>query len=225
MNENDTDLEESGQSVEDETGETTPEEDANAVETDADGAGEETVWEPPSEEEHRALLGIKEKVDTVFEQLQRTTAEFENYKKRKSREEARDRAAVLRGFIEGLLPAIDNFERAIESAESKETGAEGLLEGVRMIFQMISKLLEDHGVAVVETEGRQFDPDFHEAVLEEEVTEGSTGDILEVHEKGYLHGEVLIRPSRVKVAKRVDGDEKDEAPGAGQPEDSPQEEN
>ena len=78
---------------------------------------------------------------------------------------------------------------------------------------MISKLLQDHDVVVVETDGRQFDPEFHEAVMEEEVSEGETGDILEVHEKGYLHGEVLIRPSRVKVAKRVEGAGGETGPG------------
>lgn len=188
------------------------------------GDGAEGPWEPPSEEEHLDLLDIRDKAALVVEQLQRTTAEFENYKKRQSREEPRARAAAVRGFIEGLLPVIDNFERAIESADSQEGGAEGLLDGVRLISQMISKLLADHDVVVVETEGRQFNPAFHEAVLEEEVTEGSTGDILEVHEKGYLHGEVLVRPSRVKVAKRVDADEGNTAPGDGEQADSAQEE-
>lgn len=174
----------------------------------ADSAqGDESPWSPPSEDEHRALLDIKDKTESILEELLRAKADFENYKKRKTREAARDRAAAVRGFLEGLLPVIDNFERAIESADSQDGEAGGLLEGVGLIHQMIFKLLDDHDVSVVEAEGRSFDPDFHEAVFEEEVTVGSTGDVLEVLEKGYLHGEVLIRPSRVKVAKRVEPQE------------------
>ena len=204
MNESDTDtgLEESGQPEEEALGESAPEKD---VELAAGGAGEEVPWTPPSEEEHRALLEIKEKADSLVEELLRAKADFENFKKQKARQAAQDRDVAVRGFIEGLLPVIDNFERAIESADEQEDGAGGVLEGVGLTHQMIIKLLVDHDVSVVEAEGRQFDPDFHEAVLEEEVAEGSTGDILEVFEKGYLHGDILIRPSRVKVAKRVDG--------------------
>ena len=204
MNESDTDtgLEESGQPEEEALGESAPEKD---VELAAGGAGEEVPWTPPSEEEHRALLEIKEKADSLVEELLRAKADFENFKKQKTRQAAQDRDVAVRGFIEGLLPVIDNFERAIESADEQQAEAGGVLEGVGLTHQMIIKLLEDNDVSIVEAEGRQFDPDFHEAVLEEEVAEGSTGDILEVFEKGYLHGDILIRPSRVKVAKRVDG--------------------
>ena len=219
MNDSDTDtgLEENGQTADELPGDSAAETEpgpTGKVEADGDsGTGAEDSWEPPTEEEYQELL---EKVAMTVELLQRTQAEFENYKKRQGREEPRARAAAVRGFIEGLLPVIDNFERAIESAESQDGGAEGLFDGVRLIAQMISTLLQDHDVVVVETDGRQFDPEFHEAVMEEEVAEGSTGDILEVHEKGYLHGDVLVRPSRVKVAKRVEGDG-DEA-GSGQEE-------
>lgn len=204
MNESDTDagLEESGQPEEEAQDGLTPEKD---VELAAEGAGEEIPWTPPSEEEHRALLEIKEKADALVEELLRAKADFENFKKQKTRQAAQDRDVAVRGFIEGLLPVIDNFERAIESADEQQAEAGGVLEGVGLTHQMIIKLLEDNDVSIVEAEGRQFDPDFHEAVLEEEVAEGSTGDILEVFEKGYLHGDILIRPSRVKVAKRVDG--------------------
>lgn len=204
MNESDTDagLEESGQPEEETPDESAPEKD---VELATGGAGEEIPWTPPSEEEHRALLEIKEKADSLVEELLRAKADFENFKKQKTRQAAQDRDVAVRGFIEGLLPVIDNFERAIESADEQQAEAGGVLEGVGLTHQMIIKLLEDNDVSIVEAEGRQFDPDFHEAVLEEEVAEGSTGDILEVFEKGYLHGDILIRPSRVKVAKRVDG--------------------
>ena len=222
MNDSDADtgLEENGQTADELPGDSAAETEpgpTGKVEADDDsGTGAKEPWEPPTEQEHLELLDIRDKASMIVEQLQRTTAEFENYKKRQDREAPRARAAAVRGFIEGLLPVIDNFERAVESAESQDGDGEGLLDGVRLISQMISKLLQDHDVVVVETDGQQFDPEFHEAVMEEEVSEGSTGDILEVHEKGYLHGDVLVRPSRVKVAKRVEGDG-DEA-GSGQEE-------
>ena len=219
MNDSDTDtgLEENGQTADELPADQAAETEsgpAGKLEADEGSGGRaKEPWEPPTEEEHLELLDIRDKASLIVEQLQRTTAEFENYRKRQDREAPRARAAAVRGFIEGLLPVIDNFERAIESAESQDGGAGGLLDGVRLIAQMISKLLQDHDVVVVETDGRQFDPEFHEAVMEEEVSEGETGDILEVHEKGYLHGEVLIRPSRVKVAKRVEGAGGETGPG------------
>ena len=90
MNESDTDtgLEESGQPEEEALGESAPEKD---VELAAGGAGEEVPWTPPSEEEHRALLEIKEKADSLVEELLRAKADFENFKKQKTRQAAQDR--------------------------------------------------------------------------------------------------------------------------------------
>ena len=109
MNEGDTDtgLEENGEPAEELPEETGKEE----TEASSDVAEEgESPWAPPTEEEHRALLDIKEKTDSIFEELLRARAEFENFKKVKAREAARDRTAAVRDFIGGLLPAIDNFE-------------------------------------------------------------------------------------------------------------------
>ncbi|MEC8895721.1 MAG: nucleotide exchange factor GrpE, partial [Planctomycetota bacterium] len=134
MNDSDADtgLEENGQTADelpgDSAAETEPGPTGKVEADDASGAGAKEPWEPPTEQEHLELLDIRDKASMIVEQLQRTTAEFENYKKRQDREAPRARAAAVRGFIEGLLPVIDNFERAVESAESQDGDGEGLLD-------------------------------------------------------------------------------------------------
>jgi molecular chaperone GrpE len=181
------------------------------------GQGGQTVEDAGADQE--SLKELKQKAaerDRYREELLRAKADFDNYRKR----ERRDRPAVqdraVRRFLVDLLPVVDNFERALESAlaaseESPE--AVGVTEGVRMIHQMLAKTLEDHGVEEVEAVGKQFDPQLHEAVRQVEVADRESGEIVDVEQKGYLHKGVLVRPSRVVVARKVDGDEAISAPG------------
>jgi molecular chaperone GrpE len=154
------------------------------------------------EEKVRAELqdlvsGLERERDEYLELARRTKADFENYRKRVSREaaeaEARGRSALARE----LLSVVDNLERALAAAEQGENGAvDHITEGVRLVHEELSRVLARAGVESFEPTGEQFDPDQHEAML---TKPGAEGEILEVFQKGYrLNGQVL-RPARVVV--------------------------
>jgi molecular chaperone GrpE len=136
--------------------------------------------------------------DEYLELARRTKADFENYRKRVSREaseaEIRGRAALATG----LLSVVDNLERALAAAEPRDEddGANHIAEGVRLVYEELAGVLGNAGVQSYEPVGDQFDPDQHEAML---TRPGNEGEVLEVLQKGYrLNGQVL-RPARVVV--------------------------
>jgi molecular chaperone GrpE len=143
------------------------------------------------------LAAKAEKADEYLALAQRTKADFENYRKRVSREaseaEARGRAALARD----LLSVVDNLERALAAAEPRDNGAPShIAEGVRLVYEELSGVLANAGVESFEPTGEQFDPEQHEAML---ARPGTEGEVLEVFQKGYrLNGQVL-RPARVVV--------------------------
>ena len=95
------------------------------------------------------------------------------------------------------MSPVDNFERALDSVEEKE----GFYEGVKMIYDQILGILEKNGLKEIQCLGQSFDPNYHHAVLTEEVEGQEEGTILEVFQKGYMLNDKVIRPSMVKVAK------------------------
>jgi molecular chaperone GrpE len=146
------------------------------------------------------VSGLERERDEYLELARRTKADFENYRKRVSREaseaEARGRAALARD----LLSVVDNLERALAAAEPRdENGADNhIAEGVRLVYEELSGVLTYAGIESYEPTGEQFDPEQHEAML---ARAGKPGEILEVFQKGYrLNGQVL-RPARVVVGQ------------------------
>jgi molecular chaperone GrpE len=144
------------------------------------------------------VAGLERERDEYLELARRTKADFENYRKRVSREaseaEARGRAALARG----LLSVLDNLERALAAAQPRDDDSAGshLAEGVRLVYEELSGVLGNAGVESFEPTGERFDPDQHEAMM---TKPGSEGEVLEVLQKGYrLNGQVL-RPARVVV--------------------------
>jgi molecular chaperone GrpE len=136
--------------------------------------------------------------DEYLALAQRTQADFENYRKRVSRETA---AAGERGAValaKELLPALDNLDRAIEHAEHGDP----LLEGVRLVRSELAAALARVGIESYAPVGEQFDPALHEAVATAPApAEGpGSGAVLEVYQHGYRLGELVIRPARVVVA-------------------------
>jgi molecular chaperone GrpE len=152
------------------------------------------------EKEPGAVAELQRERDEYLELARRTKADFENYRKRVSREaseaEARGRAALARD----LLSVLDNLERALAAAEPRDDGAPNhLAEGVRLVYEELSGVLANAGVESFSPAGEKFDPDQHEAML---TRPGKEGEVLEVFQKGYrLNGQVL-RPARVVVGAR-----------------------
>ena len=137
---------------------------------------------------------------SLYDQLLRRQAEFENYRKRVERERSElyqhGRDDVLLQF----LPVVDNFERALSSLESSEGDAEALRHGVELIHKQFKDALSKFGLEAVEAVGQTFDPHVHEAVTTEATDKHKENTVIEEFQRGYRIGDRLLRPAKVKVA-------------------------
>lgn len=145
---------------------------------------------------------LRSERDRLYDAWLRTTADFDNYRKRTERERDEFRQYAMESMLLQLLPVLDNFERAIESLPA---GAQrGFAEGVQLIHKQLGELLAKHGVTSIPTAGETFDPHLHEAVETETRTNVEHHTILAERQKGYRLGKRVLRPARVKVAVRPD---------------------
>src|SRR5690348_6086586 len=132
----------------------------------------------------------------VDDRLLRLAADFDNYKKRAARERQEYVAFANERILKELIPILDDLERALSAAEQHEEAQ--LEEGVRLVHRALAGLLERHGVAAIETDGK-FDPHVHEALLSQP-SEAEEGSVIDVVQKGYKLGDRVVRPARVVVA-------------------------
>lgn len=143
---------------------------------------------------------LEEKNQALLADLQRLQADFANYRKRVSAEQNRLKDQVLAEFVKEFLPVVDNLERAVSA---KDASSESLEQGVRMTMKGIEELFQRLGITPIEALGQQFDPRFHEAMLQVESEEHANNEIVEELQKGYIYQDRLLRPSLVKVALNV----------------------
>lgn len=151
-----------------------------------------------------AIKELKEKAaerDKFLGLLQRTKADFNNYQKRIMREMEALKTHVLSEFIRELLPVLDDFERAINSAE-ENPNFESFHEGVKLIDKRLREVLQKHEVQPIEALGEVFDPNFHEALLVEETQEHPENTVIDELQKGYQMPGRVLRPSKVKIARK-----------------------
>jgi len=152
------------------------------------------------------LTELTEENDRLRDQALRTRAEFENFRRRKNRELEEYTSLANESLIEDLLPVLDDLGLLLSnSEENKELAA--LIDGARLIQQKFSDTLKKRGLAEVEAEGKPFDPEVHEALLETPSPDAEPGTILSVHQTGYKLGNKLLRPSRVIIAAAVQDQE------------------
>lgn len=129
------------------------------------------------------------------------SADFQNYKKRLVQERAEWGYEAQKHIILDLLAVLDNFERALEQEKKHEyAGAESLLAGISLIHQELEKVLHKYGVKEI-TERNSFNPEYHEALMHVDSPEHSTGDIVQIIQKGYTFKDHVLRPAKVSVAK------------------------
>ncbi|MBW1709355.1 MAG: nucleotide exchange factor GrpE [Deltaproteobacteria bacterium] len=133
----------------------------------------------------------------------RATAEQENVRKRLNREKDEVIKFANENLIQELLPIMDNLERAIDHAENDGSDQEGVIEGVRMTYQAFQTIMEKFGVQTVAALGEKFDPQYHEAIMQEEDPDSEDGTVIKEIQKGYLLKNRLIRPAVVIVSKRT----------------------
>jgi molecular chaperone GrpE len=144
------------------------------------------------------LAALRAERDEYLDLLQRTKADFENYRKRALRDQERLVAHAHERLVRELLPILDDLERALEAAERHEEAA--LVDGVKLVQKSLRKALEKEGLAEIETEG-VFDPHVHEAMLTQPGNGAESGSVLEVVQRGYRLGDKVVRPARVIVAE------------------------
>jgi molecular chaperone GrpE len=133
----------------------------------------------------------------------RAQAELENAKKRLEREKRDIIKFANETLIKGLLPIVDNLERALDHTEPDQAAAAAsLTKGVQLILGSLRSLLEKNGVNPVTAVGEKFDPNFHEAVMQEENPEVDEGTVTREVQRGYLLRDRLIRPAMVVVSRR-----------------------
>ena len=136
--------------------------------------------------------------EVVDDRLLRLAADFDNYKKRAARERDEYVARANERLLKELLPILDDLERALKSAEEHEEAQ--LEEGVRLVHRSLASLLQRNGVEAISTEGK-FDPHVHEALLAQPAEDREHGDVLDVIQKGYKLGDLVVRPARVIIAE------------------------
>lgn len=145
------------------------------------------------------IADLQKQRDDLYDRLLRTSAEFDNYRKRIDRERQQASESAAAALIADLLPLVDDFERALNADGG--TGPDAYRQGVELIHKQLLELLRRRGVRPIEALGADFDPHFHQAVSYEPAEGRRDGEVIEEFRRGYMLGDRLLRPAMVKVAK------------------------
>lgn len=170
-----------------------PETDENS----ADGKKEKKASKKKSKEDKKTQA-MQEKIDELEDRVRRQMAEFENFRKRTDKEKAAMFETGAKSVIEKILPVVDNFERGLATLPEEEK-ASPFAEGMQMIYKQLLTELENIGVKPIEALGCEFDPNFHNAVMQMESDEFESGVIAQELMKGYMYRDTVVRHSMVAV--------------------------
>jgi molecular chaperone GrpE len=154
------------------------------------------------ESEYLKLKEEAEKAKEYWERILRLQADFENMRKRLEREKADFIKFANEGIILELLNILDDLERTLELAESKHQDLPAFLKGVEMVLAHLYEMLKEYGVRPIEAEGRIFDPNLHEALMQVENNDVPENTVIEELQKGYLLNDRVIRTAKVKISKK-----------------------
>lgn len=183
-----------------------PSEEENNSEDKQSQDQEEEAETADSQDEKKGFFKKKDKkdkkdvqIEELSDKYRRTMAEFDNFRKRTEKEKAAMYEIGAKDIIEKLLPVVDNFERGLATV-SEEEKSTPFADGMDKIYKQLLKMLEDTGVKEIEAEGKEFDPDLHNAVMHVDDDELGENVVAEVLQKGYMYRESVVRHSMVKVA-------------------------
>ena len=146
-----------------------------------------------------AIDALRRERDALQDRLLRTAAEFDNYRKRIERERREWTEYAGADILTDMLPIVDDLERALQVPPTGE--AEPYRRGVELIHKQMADLLRKRGAKHIEAVGTQFDPRYHEAVMQEVSPDHKEGEVIAELRRGYMLGDRLLRPAVVKVAK------------------------
>jgi molecular chaperone GrpE len=140
---------------------------------------------------------LRQEREDLRDQFLRTLAEMDNMKKRLEKEKAMWQDAANANLLLSILPVVDDMERSLKI---EKTGKE-FRQGIEMIFQKLNKILSDHGVKVMESVGKPFDVEMHDALMQIEKKDVEPGMVIDEHEKGYFLNGHVLRHAKVLVSK------------------------
>ena len=141
----------------------------------------------------------KEKIEELEDRVKRQMAEFENFRKRTEKEKSQMFETGAKSVIEKILPVVDNFERGLNAVPEGEQ--DSFAEGMNMIYKQLMTELEAIGVKPIEAVGTEFNPDFHNAVMQVESDEYESGIVAQELQKGYMYRDTVVRHSMVAVVQ------------------------
>jgi molecular chaperone GrpE len=145
------------------------------------------------------IAALRQERADLYDRLLRTTAEFDNYRKRIERERRERADDAIVHFLQELLLVVDDFDRALTVDDSESPGA--YRKGVELIHTKLHEFLRKHQVRPIEALGAEFDPNIHQAVMHESSADHREGEVIGELRRGYMMGDRLLRPAMVKVAK------------------------
>ena len=211
MTEKDESVKQNAESQTEETTENNSEETSNSVEntesnnsqdvetneeaTNKDASNEEDENVDPKDQEIERLQQL---ANDNEEKYLRLYAEFENYKRRIQNENKINKTYQAQGVLTDILPTIDNIERALQ-IEGDDDSFKSLQKGVQMVHESLLRALKDNGLEEIESEGQVFDPNVHQAVVQDDNPEYESSVITQELQKGYKLKDRVLRPSMVKV--------------------------
>lgn len=173
------------------------------AENAADLESEPLMAIPPALEQLKDLKARAAKADENWERLLRTTADFDNYKKRAARERAEAVQFANASLIQKLLPVLDNFEMALAAAQAaRDEKSASLQAGILMVQSQLKNILMEAGLEEIDAVGKTFDAAVHEAISQQDTADAPEGQVVQQVRKGYKLRERLLRPAAVIVARK-----------------------
>ena len=152
-------------------------------------------------EQFEELKALAAKADENWERLVRTTADFDNFKKRVAREKTEAIQFANSSLLQKLLPVMDSFEMALSALQNtKDAKSSSLQAGIMMVQSQLKNILAESGLEEIDATGKPFDPTQHEAVSQQETADVPEGQVVQQMRKGYKLRERLLRPASVVVA-------------------------
>jgi molecular chaperone GrpE len=158
----------------------------------------------PEEDLESKLKAAQDQAQENYDRLLRLSAEFDNYKKRTSREMRDVVRYANEKLLKELLSIVDNLERAIDSANQDSPSDASLIEGINLTLSEVLKILKRYDVEPVKALGETFDPAFHQAMMQQEVEDQPANMVVQEMQKGYVMHDRLLRPAMVVVSKAKD---------------------
>ena len=197
--------EETAQETAEEVAEETAEETAQETSEEASEEAADSEKAEERSEEKKKFFGKKkkdkkdEKIEELTDKLTRQMAEFDNFRKRTEKEKSQMYEVGAKDIIEKILPVVDNFERGL-AAVTEEEKENAFVQGMEKVYKQLMTTLEGIEVKPIEAVGKEFDPNFHNAVMHVEDENLGENIVAEEFQKGYLYRDSVVRHSMVKVA-------------------------